>query len=185
MRSVHRSVILPTLATSLCQVCLLYCISTLPQTHTHLDSTAGPYLLSHTLCSCLFTSSYTTAVSQLVQPEACTTGNSESAAAVDQDLDLVISRPWEIHPCCWVIATSYHYYYKDRKWDQEFVSDAARDAYVINWRHWRHAVNLACSHRLAGCWPTRGSLAAGRGTSIGLQHVSDDLSVQRDKPRQV
>ena len=28
-------------------------------------------------------------------------------------------------------------------------------------------------------------LAAGRGTGIGLQHVNDDQSMQRDKPRRV
>jgi len=52
------------------------------------------------------------------------------------------------------------------------------------------AVNMACTHGLAGCRPTHGMLAAGRGTAIDLQHISfrhvnDDQSMQCDKPRRV
>jgi len=43
---------------------------------------------------------------------------------------------------------------------------AARDAYAMSHLS---AVNLACTHGLAGCRPTRGTLTAGRGTGIGLQ----------------
>jgi len=38
-----------------------------------------------------------------------------------------------------------------------------------------HAAAEACRQRLA----------AGRGTGIGLQHVNDDQSSQRNKPRRV
>ena len=47
------------------------------------------------------------------------------------------------------------------------------------------AVNVACTHGLDGCRPTRGTLAAGCGTAIGLRHVNDDQSEQRDESRRV
>jgi len=74
------------------------------------------------------------------------------------------------------------YYYYEQNCVQEFVGDAARDAYAMSHLS---AVNLACTYVLAGCRLTRGTLTAGRGTSIGLQRVNDDLSAQPDKPRWV
>ena len=52
----------------------------------------------------------------------------------------------------------------------DVVGDAAglrRDAYAMS-----HAAAEACTQRLA----------AGRGTDIGLQHVNDNQSAQRDNP---